>query len=182
MVRRLGLWREITRYFRATLEPWSHTRVWTNLTTELLFHVSTFIHSFTTAASQHLNSNSASSPPHTYIAISPHRNAHPIKPVIPISIHHHPKPPKTTTMAGALIKFLQLKRYQYEVTFSLYMLTPVEKIIFNTLLFIFLSLLITAVSFYLPHHVAIIAKRAWYYYAGDSTVLDTRALEGLKEL
>jgi hypothetical protein len=52
----------------------------------------------------------------------------------------------------------------------------------DTLLFIFLSLLITAVSFYLPHHVAIIAKRAWYYYAGDSTVLDTRALEGLKEL
>ncbi|CCX06677.1 hypothetical protein FPQ18DRAFT_336417 [Pyronema domesticum] len=85
-------------------------------------------------------------------------------------------------MAGPLLKFLQLKRYQYEVTFSLYMLTPVEKIIFNTLLFIFLSLLITAVSFYLPHHVAIIAKRAWYYYAGDSTVLDTRALEGLKEL
>ena len=31
-----------------------------------------------------------------------------------------------------LLHFLRLKRYQYEVTFSLYMLTPTEKIIFST--------------------------------------------------
>ncbi|KAI5854868.1 hypothetical protein BZA05DRAFT_314797, partial [Tricharina praecox] len=66
-----------------------------------------------------------------------------------------------------LIRFLQLKRYQYEVTFSLYMLTPLEKIIFNTFVFIALSLLIIAMSFYLPHHIAIVASRAWWYYAGD---------------
>jgi hypothetical protein len=33
---------------------------------------------------------------------------------------------------NAILRFLQLKRYQYEVTFSLYMLTPIEKIIFST--------------------------------------------------
>lgn len=31
-----------------------------------------------------------------------------------------------------LLRWLQRKRYQYEVTFSLYMLTPTEKFIFST--------------------------------------------------
>jgi hypothetical protein len=30
-----------------------------------------------------------------------------------------------------LLRWLQRKRYQYEVTFSLYMLTPTEKFIFS---------------------------------------------------
>lgn len=34
--------------------------------------------------------------------------------------------------ASSLIQWLQRKRYQYEVTFSLYMLTPTEKFIFST--------------------------------------------------
>jgi len=33
---------------------------------------------------------------------------------------------------SALLRWLQRKRYQYEVTFSLYMLTPTEKFIFST--------------------------------------------------
>lgn len=32
---------------------------------------------------------------------------------------------------SSLLRWLQRKRYQYEVTFSLYMLTPTEKIIFS---------------------------------------------------
>jgi len=43
--------------------------------------------------------------------------------------------------------------------------------------FIALSLLIIAVSFYLPHHIAIVASRAWWYYAGD----EGRAAGGLAE-
>lgn len=31
-----------------------------------------------------------------------------------------------------LVKWLQKKNYQYEVTFSLYMLTPTEKFVFST--------------------------------------------------
>lgn len=33
----------------------------------------------------------------------------------------------------SLVKWLQRKNYQYEVTFALYMLTPTEKFIFSTL-------------------------------------------------
>lgn len=33
---------------------------------------------------------------------------------------------------SSLLRWLQRKRYQYEVTFSLYMLTPAEKFIFST--------------------------------------------------
>lgn len=33
---------------------------------------------------------------------------------------------------SSFTRWLQLKKYQYEVTFSLYMLTPTEKLIFST--------------------------------------------------
>jgi uncharacterized membrane protein len=33
----------------------------------------------------------------------------------------------------SLFRWMRLKIYQYEVTFSLYMLTPIEKFIFSTL-------------------------------------------------
>jgi Protein of unknown function (DUF3317). len=34
---------------------------------------------------------------------------------------------------SSLFRWMRLKVYQYEVTFSLYMLTPIEKLIFSTL-------------------------------------------------
>ncbi len=86
---------------------------------------------------------------------------------------------------NALLRWLQRKRYQYEVTFSLYMLTPTEKFIFSkpflppsivstkltlfpdSVLFLVLSMIIIAASLYLPEHIATIANRAWFYYAGD---------------
>ena len=40
---------------------------------------------------------------------------------------------RNTTRTAALLRWFQLKRYQYEVTFSLYMLTPTEKFIFSEL-------------------------------------------------
>lgn len=70
---------------------------------------------------------------------------------------------------STLLRWLQRKRYQYEVTFSLYMLTPTEKFIFNSFLFLFLSMIIIAASLYLPEHVAGIANRAFYYWAGDDS-------------
>ena len=38
--------------------------------------------------------------------------------------------------ASDLVRWLQRKRYQYEVTFSLYMLTPTEKFIFSMASFV----------------------------------------------
>lgn len=107
----------------------------------------------------------------------------------------------------ALLRWLQRKRYQYEVTFSLYMLTPTEKFIFSMLicttpmgqcsscsgdrlfvrygrqgltnnpllvdsiLFLFISMIIIAASLYLPEHVVYMWNRAWFYYAGDDTAV-----------
>ncbi|KAH8821569.1 hypothetical protein F5884DRAFT_768339 [Xylogone sp. PMI_703] len=71
---------------------------------------------------------------------------------------------------ASTFRWLQRKRYQYEVTFSLYMLTPTEKFIFNTFLFLFLSMIIVAVTLYLPQHIAFITNRAWFYYHGEDSI------------
>jgi len=70
---------------------------------------------------------------------------------------------------SSFIQWLQLKKYQYEVTFSLYMLTSTEKLIFNLILLLLLSLLITAATMYLPNHVILIYNRIWYYVHGNGT-------------
>ncbi|KAI5804090.1 hypothetical protein DFH27DRAFT_459764, partial [Peziza echinospora] len=69
--------------------------------------------------------------------------------------------------SNSLIRLIKRKIYQYEVTYSLYMLTPMEKLIFNTFLFAFLGMLILAASLYLPQHIATIASRGWFYLLGD---------------
>ncbi|RMZ86160.1 hypothetical protein DV737_g224, partial [Chaetothyriales sp. CBS 132003] len=68
---------------------------------------------------------------------------------------------------ASLIRWLQVKKYQYEVTFSLYMLTPTEKFIFNIILLTLTSLLFTAAVFYLPNHLMIVSNRIWYYIHGE---------------
>ncbi|PGH00691.1 hypothetical protein GX51_05677 [Blastomyces parvus] len=68
----------------------------------------------------------------------------------------------------SFIRWLRLKNYQYEVTISLYMLTPIEKLVFNTLLLLITSMLLTAAYVYLPDHLTTISKRIWYYWAGDA--------------
>lgn len=49
--------------------------------------------------------------------------------------HEHQPPPRRRrpheSHLSSLIRWLQLKNYQYEVTFSLYMLTSTEKCIFS---------------------------------------------------
>ncbi|KAF1829219.1 hypothetical protein BDW02DRAFT_510481 [Decorospora gaudefroyi] len=79
---------------------------------------------------------------------------------------------------SALLRWFQRKRYQYEVTFSLYMLTSTEKFIFNSVLFLLLSLLIIAASLYLPEHMTIIANRMFYYFSGNEETLAANAQKG----
>jgi len=94
-----------------------------------------------------------------------------------------------------LVKWLQKKNYQYEVTFSLYMLTPTEKFVFSksshpakpgqtpqlghankptyltstdSILFLTISMLSTACILYLPDHVVEVSRRGYYYFAGDA--------------
>ncbi|PGH09938.1 hypothetical protein AJ79_05554 [Helicocarpus griseus UAMH5409] len=72
----------------------------------------------------------------------------------------------------SFIRWLRLKNYQYEVTIAIYMLTPTEKFIFNTLLLLITSMLLTAAYVYLPNHLLTISKRIWYYWAGDAFTSD----------
>ncbi|KAF1844755.1 uncharacterized protein K460DRAFT_405039 [Cucurbitaria berberidis CBS 394.84] len=76
---------------------------------------------------------------------------------------------------ATLLRWFQRKRYQYEVTFSLYMLTSTEKFIFNSVLFLLLSLFIIAASLYLPEHLNIITRRLSYYFSGNEDTLAASA-------
>ncbi|KIX97957.1 uncharacterized protein Z520_06035 [Fonsecaea multimorphosa CBS 102226] len=68
---------------------------------------------------------------------------------------------------SSFLHWVQLKKYQYEVTFSLYMLTPTEKFIFNLILFLLVSMLVTAATLYLPNHIVVIYHRICYYISGE---------------
>ncbi len=88
------------------------------------------------------------------------------------------------------VRWLQKKNYQYEVTFSLYMLTPTEKFVFSaypptlmalahqlttsadSILFLTVSMFAIACCLYLPNHVAIMSTRAYYYFAGEAALLE----------
>ncbi|EED19312.1 conserved hypothetical protein [Talaromyces stipitatus ATCC 10500] len=85
----------------------------------------------------------------------------------PPSMASSPSPSVFTS----LLRWLRLKIYQYEVTFALYMLTPTEKFIFNSLVLAFLSLFITAAYIYLPDHVASIYGHVHYYFTADVSMI-----------
>ncbi|KAJ5046789.1 uncharacterized protein L3040_004015 [Drepanopeziza brunnea f. sp. 'multigermtubi'] len=54
---------------------------------------------------------------------------------------------------GALQKKLRLWYYQYEVTFSLYMLEPTEKIVLNAFVLSMFSLMLYGVVYFMPEFV-----------------------------
>lgn len=77
--------------------------------------------------------------------------------------------------------------YQYEVTFGLYVLTPTEKLVLNTIVLSLLSLLLLAAWSYLPALAGrVLARFVWLYTGvvleekkpvmGNATAI---ALEGL---
>ncbi|CAG7976808.1 unnamed protein product [Penicillium nalgiovense] len=68
---------------------------------------------------------------------------------------------------SSLFRWMRLKIYQYEVTFSLYMLTPIEKFIFNTLLLGLIAMIAMGTYIYLPDHLRAIYGRLYYYWAGE---------------
>jgi serine palmitoyltransferase small subunit len=56
--------------------------------------------------------------------------------------------------------------YQYEVTFSPYVLTPGEKFVLNTIVVVLLTLLFVGMTTYLPKLVARAAVRLFWLYTG----------------
>ncbi|KAL2075102.1 hypothetical protein VTL71DRAFT_44 [Oculimacula yallundae] len=79
---------------------------------------------------------------------------------------------KSTSPIDTIIKKVQLWHYQYEVTFSLYILTPTEKIIMNTIVLSSLSLLIYGIVALTPLFVTQFLSRAisslFWVYVNDS--------------
>ncbi|EKV12230.1 Small subunit of serine palmitoyltransferase-like [Penicillium digitatum] len=70
-------------------------------------------------------------------------------------------------VVSSILRWMRLKVYQYEVTFSLYMLTPIEKLIFNTLLLGLVTMIAMGTYIYLPDHLRAIYGRLYYYWAGE---------------
>nr|OQO24425.1 hypothetical protein B0A51_09099 [Rachicladosporium sp. CCFEE 5018] len=79
-------------------------------------------------------------------------------------------------------KWVQKKKYQYEVTFALYMLTPTERFIFNSVLFLFVAMTSIAAALYLPDHISEIARRGFYYWAGEAGPRAAVSTKGLAEI
>lgn len=48
------------------------------------------------------------------------------------------------------------------------MLTPMEKLVFNSIILILFSLLVAATTMYLPNHIMTIYNRVWYYTHGEN--------------
>ncbi|KAL6910849.1 hypothetical protein GGI43DRAFT_391323 [Trichoderma evansii] len=67
-----------------------------------------------------------------------------------------------------LKKLAEKKMLQFDVTFALYMLTPMEKFTVYSVLFLLISLTSIAATLYLPQHVSLLANRAWYYINGET--------------
>jgi hypothetical protein len=75
---------------------------------------------------------------------------------------------RDVSLFARFIKYLRLMYYQYEVTFSAYVLTPGEKTVLNTIVLSIFSLLLVGIIAYLPPLMTRAAVRlAWLYNGID---------------
>ncbi|KAJ5717651.1 hypothetical protein N7488_003297 [Penicillium malachiteum] len=75
---------------------------------------------------------------------------------------------------SSLVRWIRLKIYQYEVTFAIYMLTPTEKLVFNSLLLTLITLMATGIYVYLPDHIRKIYGHLYYYWVGERPFISSR--------
>jgi hypothetical protein len=73
---------------------------------------------------------------------------------------------KPSPFAGHLIKRARLAYYQYEVTLPLYVMTPGERLVFNTFMAMVLSLLTLGTIIYLPSLIVRASHRMIWLYDG----------------
>lgn len=92
------------------------------------------------------------------------------------------RPRAEESYLSSLVRWLQVKKYQYEVTFSLYMLTPTEKFIFNFIVFVLIAMLVVAASMYLPNHASLMYRRLWYYVHGEIAGISKAGGAGVAEV
>ena len=71
------------------------------------------------------------------------------------------------SMPAKVSNYLRLRYYQYEVTFGLYMMTPGEKLVFNTIILSALAALLYALSWGLRPFIINSLCRIIYYITGS---------------
>lgn len=62
--------------------------------------------------------------------------------------------------------YLQRLKYQYDVNFGLYMLTPAEQLVINGTLTLLVVLLVFAIYTSMPNHVKLMVSRFWDHVEG----------------
>lgn len=70
-----------------------------------------------------------------------------------------------------LSNYVRLRYYQYEVTFGVYMMTPIEKMVFNSIILFVLMALLYAMSWGLRAFVINSLCRLIYYLVGTHSSL-----------
>ncbi|KAG5981343.1 hypothetical protein E4U55_003021 [Claviceps digitariae] len=84
------------------------------------------------------------------------------------------------SVAADCRRWLRQKQYTFEVTFALNMFRSWEKSVIYSVLFLLISMTLIAAILYLPHHVTILAGRAWYYIQGEHINVAASASEAVK--
>ncbi|KAJ5936059.1 hypothetical protein N7454_005357 [Penicillium verhagenii] len=77
-------------------------------------------------------------------------------------------------LISSFVRWVRMKIYQYEVTFAIYMLTPTEKFIFNSVLLTLITLIATGIYVYLPNHLRTIYSHMYYYAVGERPFISSR--------
>jgi len=76
--------------------------------------------------------------------------------------HYTYRPPKS-----ALGAFLWRRKMWVEATFALSMLEPWEKLLVVTIVLLIMTLVLTGLYQYMPHHLAVMQRRSTYYLFGQ---------------
>ncbi|KAK7749397.1 hypothetical protein SLS62_008141 [Diatrype stigma] len=88
-------------------------------------------------------------------------------------MEYRKRQPQNLAPPQRLGRWLRLKQYQIEVTFGVYMFTPVEKFVFWSVVFLLFGLFAIACILYLPQHVVFMVNRAWFYVNGGDILTST---------
>ncbi|KAF5122617.1 hypothetical protein E5D57_013103 [Metarhizium anisopliae] len=86
------------------------------------------------------------------------------------------------SVAAECQRWLRRKQYTFEVTFALNMFRSWEKSVIYSVLFLLCSMTFIAAVLYLPHHITVLAGRAWYYIKGEHINVAAAAREVVQEV
>jgi Small subunit of serine palmitoyltransferase-like len=83
-----------------------------------------------------------------------------------------PHNPRRRSFVSILVEHNKIAYYQYEVTFPLYVMSPGEKLAFNSFMLMFLSLLIFTTVTYLPPLVLTASRKLlWLGKSAENQLL-----------